>query len=65
MGRITADSYGDTTGNINVQNLNLISDANQNTTSIQFADKEIANNVQYAGEKKCSLLSDIQIRRNL
>ena len=49
MGRITADNYGDTTGSINVQHLNLLSDATKDKTSIAFADKEIANNVQYTG----------------
>ena len=49
MGRISADNYGDTTGSINVQHLNLLSDATKDKTSIEFADKEIANNVQYTG----------------
>ena len=49
MGRISADNYGDTTGSINVQHLNLLSDAIKDKTSIEFADKEIANNVQYTG----------------
>ena len=49
MGRITADEYGDSTGKINVQGLNLLSDATKDTTSIQFADEQIAGSVSYTG----------------
>ena len=49
MGRITADEYGETTGKINVQGLNLLSDATKDTTSILFADEQIADSVSYTG----------------
>ena len=49
MGRITADEYGDSTGTINVQGLNLLSDAAKDTTSILFADEQIAGSVSYTG----------------
>ena len=49
MGRITADKYAETTGKINVQGLNLLSDATKDTTSIQFADEQIAGSVSYTG----------------
>ena len=49
MGRITADTYGESNGTINVQGLNLLSDATKDTTSILFADKEISNSVKYTG----------------
>ena len=49
MGRITADEYGDSTGKINVQGLNLLSDATKDTTSILFADEQIADSVSYTG----------------
>ena len=49
MGRITAKEYGDSSGTINVQGLNLLSDATKDTTSIQFADEQIAGSVSYTG----------------
>ena len=49
MGRITADKYAETTGKINVQGLNLLSDATKDTTSILFADEQIADSVSYTG----------------
>ena len=49
MGRITADTYGESNGTINVQGLNLLSDATKDTTSIQFADEQIAGSVSYTG----------------
>ena len=49
MGRIYADSYGDTSGIIDVQNLTLLNDAVNNSTSVLFADSGIANSVKYTG----------------
>ena len=49
MGRITADEYGDSTGKINVQGLNLLSDATKDVTNVLFADEEIAGSVSYTG----------------
>ena len=51
MDRITADNYNITNNDafINVNNINLLSDSNQQSTSIPFADEQLANNVQYSG----------------
>ena len=49
MGRITAQTYGESNGKINVQGLNLLSDATKDTTSILFADEPIAGSVTYTG----------------
>ena len=51
MDRITADNYNITNKDsfINVNNINLLSDSNQQSTSILFADEQLANNVQYSG----------------
>ena len=49
MGRITADKYAETTGKINVQGLNLLSDATKDVTNVLFADEEIASSVSYTG----------------
>ena len=51
MDRITADNYNITNNDafINVNNINLLSDSNQQSTSILFADEQLANNVQYTG----------------
>ena len=51
MDRITADSYNinNPDANLNVNNITLLSDATQNITPVLFADKELANNVQYTG----------------
>ena len=51
MDRITADNYNINNNDafINVNNINLLSDSNQQSTSILFADEQLANNVQYTG----------------
>jgi len=49
MGRIYADSYGDTSGVIDVQKLTLLNDATNNSTSVLFADSAIADSVKYTG----------------
>ena len=49
MGRITADTYGDMSGSINVKNLTLLNDAAQNVTHVLFADPEYTNSVIYTG----------------
>ena len=49
MGRISAKTYGDVSGNINVQGLNLLNDATKDTTNILFADESIAGSVAYTG----------------
>ena len=49
MGRITAKEYGESTGKINVQGLNLLSDATKDVTNILFADEKIAGSVSYTG----------------
>ena len=50
MDRITANSYNiKENANLNVQSLNLLNDATQDSTTILFADKEYAQNVQYTG----------------
>ncbi len=47
MGNIQANSYGiNPRGKINVNNINLLSDAKENLTSIKFADYEIQNNIE-------------------
>ena len=50
MDRITANSYNiKENANLNVQSLNLLNDATQDSTTILFADKEYAQNVHYTG----------------
>ena len=49
MDRITADTYGEVTGNLNVAGINLLSDADSDLTEILFADNELKNNVTYGG----------------
>ena len=49
MDRISADSYGELNGNINVVGMNLLSDAQGDNTEILFADNELKNNVTYGG----------------
>ena len=49
MDRISADSYGELKGNINVVGMNLLSDAQGDNTEILFADNELKNNVTYGG----------------
>ena len=49
MGRISAEEYGETTGTINVQGLNLLSSTDKESLSLQFADKELAGSVKYTG----------------
>ena len=45
MDRITASSYGEHKGNINVAGINLISDAKDNRTEILFAEQGLKDNV--------------------
>ena len=49
MGRLSADSYGESTGNIYVRNFNLLTNTDKNYVAIGFADKPIAQNVSYTG----------------
>lgn len=50
MDRITADNYSiNNNAMLHVNYLNLLSDSSGDTTTILFADKELANNVQYTG----------------
>ena len=51
MDRITADNYNITNKDsfINVNNINLISSTDAQSTQILFADEQLANNVQYTG----------------
>ena len=51
MDRITADNYNITNKDsfINVNNINLISSTDAQSTQILFADEQLANNVQYSG----------------
>ena len=51
MDRITADNYNITNNDafINVNNINLISSTDAQSTQIPFADEQLANNVQYSG----------------
>ena len=49
MDRITADSYGDLNGNLNVIGMNLISDATEDRTEILFADTNLKDHVTYGG----------------
>ena len=49
MGRITAKEYGDVSGSIDVQGVNLLNDSKKEITNVLFADKEIASNVAYTG----------------
>lgn len=49
MGRLTATNYGEISGQINVNSLNLLNDAEKTKTNIPFADKEIAQIVTYTG----------------
>jgi outer membrane autotransporter protein len=51
MDRISANIYGEHAGNINVKGMNLLSDANQEITSILFADNGLKDNVIYAGNE--------------
>ncbi len=51
MGRIYADTYGDTAGKINVQNLTLLNDAKTDKTDILFADAPLADSVRYSANK--------------
>lgn len=43
--RISADNYGEHQGKINIIGMNLISHAQQNETSVKFADEGLVNNV--------------------
>ena len=49
MGRITADEYGESTGKINVQGVNLLNDATKDITNVLFADEQISSSVAYTG----------------
>ena len=51
MDRVSADSYGELKGNINVTGMNLLSDAPEGSdlTEILFADNALKNNVTYGG----------------
>ena len=50
MDKITANSYNiNENASLNVQNLNLLNDATQDKTTIQFAPSEYAQNVHYTG----------------
>ena len=51
MDRVSADSYGELNGNINVTGMNLLSDAPEGSdlTEILFADNALKNNVTYGG----------------
>lgn len=51
MDRITANGYNITNGTVDVAKLNLLSDAKEDKTTILYADKELAPNVIYSGEK--------------
>ena len=49
MARITADEYGESTGKINVQGVNLLNDATKDITNVLFADEQISSSVAYTG----------------
>ena len=49
MGRITAKEYGDVSGSIDVQGVNLLNDSKKDVTNVLFADKELASSVAYTG----------------
>ena len=49
MDRITADSYGEMNGNLNVVGMNLLSDSAEEQTEILFADAELKDHVTYGG----------------
>ena len=58
MDRITANNYvvnNQNNPNINVTFLNLLNDTDKDSVSILYADKEIANNVQYKGDNPISV----------
>ena len=51
MDKITADNYQvSDDAQLNVDHINLISDANEDKTDIQFADRAFSNKVSYTGE---------------
>jgi len=50
MGRLTANEYGDMSGEFNVHNLNYLSTPVKDVTTVLFADKEYAQNVNYLGQ---------------
>lgn len=51
MDRVTADNYNIASdSNLNVNYLNLLSDAAEDKTLILFADEQLKNNVAYTGE---------------
>ncbi len=53
MDRIAADKYNVAAGaSLNVNNIHLISDAKDNSTTILFADRAYSNNVAYTGESQ-------------
>lgn len=52
MGRISADNYGDMSGTINVNSLNILSDPIKDKTNVHFADQAFAQSVQYHGTKE-------------
>ena len=54
MDRVSADSYGELNGNINVVGMNLLSDAQGDNTEILFADNELKNNVTFNGAAELS-----------
>ena len=49
MDRLTAASYGNHVGNINVVGMNILSDSNNEITQILFAETGLKDNVVYAG----------------
>lgn len=49
MDRITAETYDIGTNKIHVTNMNLLNDANTDSTLIPFADEEVALQVDYTG----------------
>ncbi len=49
MDRITADSYGEMNGNLNVVGMNLLSDSAEEQTEILFADTNLKDHVTYGG----------------
>ena len=51
MDKVTADSYGNHTGNINVVGMNMLSDSNDKVTQILFAENGLKDNVVYAGNE--------------
>lgn len=52
MGHFSADEYGESNGKINVNGVNILSDASSQFTRLMFADKSFADTVTYSGNNQ-------------